>query len=178
MAMMIDSSGTIGRCPEEPSDAVVDIVAELCRRGDYVQAHELLEQSAAEPEFQLSPSAGVRFRSYYGLTLAIVMGEINRGEQLCREAMDSGGCDPELSHNLGMVYLRRRRRDLAFNTFQQVLKVAPYFPETHRTLDRLGRRRKPLLPFLDRSHPVNRLTGKFLYQVRRAWESLIPASSA
>ena len=178
MSEFIDSSGTIGRPSREPTDAVVDIVANLCRQGRFLEAHETLERAAAQPGFNLSPSASARFRSYYGLTMALALGEVTRGEKLCREALEAGGGDPEMSHNLGMVYLRCRRRDLAFRSFQTALRVAPYYPETQRTIDRLGRRRRPLFRFLDRDHILNRMSGRLIHRVRRAWASLHQAQAA
>ena len=173
----IDSSGSIGGPERHETEGIVEVAAELCRDGRYHEAYDVLEKAAIDMDFDHSPAVSSRFRSYYGLTLAMAHGEISRGERLCREALTQAAGDPEMNHNLGMVYLRCRRRDLAFGVFRQALLLSPQFPATNRAIDKLGRRREPLFTFLPRSHPLNRYAGKLMYRMRRAWGTLSQRAS-
>jgi hypothetical protein len=158
-------------------ERLIDRAAHLCRRGLFTEAYGLLENLAFRRDFDLSASYGPRYRSYYGLCLAMVFGQISRGERLCREALETVGFHPDYAHNLGMVYLRCRRRDLAFQAFHEVIRAQPGHRATASALRRLGRRRLPLFSFLPRSHPLNKYTGMVLYRARRAWQGR-PSSSA
>ena len=86
---------------------------------------------------------------------------------LCTTAIERCPPDADLFFNLGMVYLRDRRRDLALEMFRQGLSVDRAHTELLQTLDRLRPRRAPFFPFLDRGHPVNRYGGLFRSRVTR-----------
>lgn len=142
---------------------------DLCRQGHFVQACHLLEDTACRKEFDLSAPWGSRFRSFYGLALAMAYGQVSRGERLCKEALEADKLDPDLVHNLGLVYLRCRRRDLAFNAFRDIKRFFPNHPPTLATVEQLGVRRKPPIPFLSRSHLLNKYAGIVLHRARQVW---------
>jgi len=97
--------------------------------------------------------------SYYGLCLAMVWGDTDQALKHCRVAVQWCATDPDLFFNLGMVQLRRRRRELAVVAFRKGLELDPLHPALCQTRERLRRRRRPFIPYLDRAHPLNKLAG-------------------
>jgi hypothetical protein len=109
-------------------------------------------------------------QSCYGLALALVRREFDVGRRLCEEAIVDGPLDPELYMNLALVYLQCHRRRLAVEALKTVLSINPEHAAAAAQLDRLGRRRPPVFPFLPRRHLLNRMVGKWRHQwiVRRS----------
>lgn len=96
--------------------------------------------------------------SYLGYCLARERQQFKEAIGLCREALTK---EPEQAiHylNLGRVFLAAREKRLAINTFRQGLKRG-----RHRLileeLKRLGIRKRPVVPPVSRSHPLNKYLG-------------------
>lgn len=101
-----------------------------------------------------------RYLSYYGLCLALERRRLPEGVELCRQAIPLEFYNPDLCLNLGRALVAGDRRREAHDAFVKGLGLAPRHPEILRELRRMGRRRRPPVPFLDRSHPINVLLGK------------------
>jgi Tfp pilus assembly protein PilF len=72
---------------------------------------------------------------------------------------------PDLYLNLGRVCLKQLDRAHAFRTFVRGLRLDPNHAGLIEALRRLGFRRRPVIAFLPRHHPVNQLLGS----LRAAW---------
>ena len=99
--------------------------------------------------------------SYLGYCLARERRQFKEGTGLCRQALLK---EPEQAvHylNLGRVLLAAQEKQLAITTFQRGLKRG-----RHRLileeLKKLGMRKPPVVPFLSRSHSLNRFLGMVL----------------
>jgi tetratricopeptide (TPR) repeat protein len=97
--------------------------------------------------------------SYLGYCLARERQQVKEAINLCGQALRK---EPEKAiHylNLGRILLGVGKKQLAIDTFRQGLKR-----ERHRSileaLKGLGIRRRPVVPALPRSHPVNRYLGR------------------
>jgi Tfp pilus assembly protein PilF len=77
----------------------------------------------------------------------------------CQQALQTEQAPADLYLNLGLVYLRAKRRDLAYRTLKRGLDVEPDHRACRDTLDRLRMRQRPVFPFLARKHPLNRYCG-------------------
>jgi len=170
--------GEHGRHTAEVAEKVLANAEELCRAGHYLQAFEMLDDVSDRADFSLEASCGPRFQSFYGLSVAMTFGQISRGERLCREALEVGGFDADLAYNLALIYLRCRRRDLAFQTFRDILRAEPRHKETVDSVKRLGVRTSPVFPFLPRCHPLNKYSGKMIYRARQLLEGRQQADAA
>ena len=100
------------------------------------------------------------YLSYHGLCLCLTRSEMYRGVRDCREATQMDPCNAAIWWNLGRVALMVGRRAEAQRAFHKGLHVQPGHAGIVRDLDRMGRRRPPVLGFLSRSHPSNRLLGR------------------
>jgi len=105
-----------------------------------------------------------RYLSYYGYCLAATRSDWHAAMQCCREAANRAPEYPEIWWNLGRVALASGRRSEAYRALQRGLELQPGHNGISRALRRMGVRRRPALPFLARTHPVNVLLG----QLRRS----------
>lgn len=144
----------IDNLPDRLEEAIL-----ATRQSDYNLAVKLFEKEHdalvnPEADFERTPVL-----SYYGLCLAIVWGDTDRSLKFCQAAVRWCATDPDLFFNLGMVQLRCRRRDLAVVAFREGLKLDPLHRALCQTRDRLRRRRRPFIPYLDRGHLLNKFAG-------------------
>lgn len=106
-----------------------------------------------------------RFKSWYGLTLVVVEKNSNLGAQLCDQAVRAGA-DPELLLNVARVHLALNQRDRVLQVVAQGLARWPDDPGLRAAREALGMRLQPVLPFLSREHPINRLLGRLRHRWR------------
>jgi tetratricopeptide (TPR) repeat protein len=112
-------------------------------------------ERAAEYEKTPTVSSGL------GYCLAAARGDMERGLELCREAVD---LEPEnVFHyrNLGSVLLLAGNSYEAIEAFRAGLRIGKD-DGIIRKLDSLGTRKPPLFPFLSRRNILNRTFGLIL----------------
>ena len=105
-----------------------------------------------------------RYASFHGLAL-VHLGDPG-GLALCRGAAAADELDVVLLRNLTLAELRAGHRRRALAALQRGLAVDPREPELLRLRCSLGTRRRPVLGFLGRDHPLNRLLGRVTYRRR------------
>jgi len=104
------------------------------------------------------------YRSYYGLCLGRVK-RFAEGEKHCQAAIDLHLCKAQFYVNMGEVYLLGGHKKLAHNMFAEALKWEKENPLARKYLKQMGHRRKPVVPFLDRDHPVNVSLGRIRHKL-------------
>lgn len=106
--------------------------------------------------------------SYYGCLMAIVNNKPGEGVSICLKALKrldetipfgSEFFYPVFYLNLGRAYLKADEKQEAVAAFYQGLKNDPDNKDIHEELVRLGNRRKLPVPFLRRSHAINKYIG-------------------
>lgn len=133
----------------------------LFEGGDPEGAHACFE--AAHRRAPSSP----RVQSWYGLTLVLVEKNSNLGVVLVDEAVRNGRPEPELSINQSRVAIALGQRMRAVRALERGLAHSPGDPELSAAREALGRRTRPVLPFLSRRSWVNRVLGR----IRHGWHS-------
>ncbi|HXY54727.1 MAG TPA: hypothetical protein VEM40_08665 [Nitrospirota bacterium] len=141
------------------------------RKGKLRKAFELLQ--AAMMYFPNEPI----LLSYYGCLLAIVDRKYNRGIATCQKAIKKlqvkTFCDEAMGYslcyyNLGKAYSTAGKRKESLDAFNIGLSYDPGNEDIHKELRRMRvRTRKPLIPFLERSHPLNKYLGIMLYKRKK-----------
>ncbi len=115
---------------------------------------------------QLEKAAGAHSNplvfSYLAYCLARERRMFSDAFALCREALEREPTSPSHYLNLGRIYLCAGEKNKAIKAFRRGLRYRRHHPLIVRELDRLGVRRRPFLPFLERDNPINRYTGKLL----------------
>jgi tetratricopeptide (TPR) repeat protein len=109
--------------------------------------------------------------SYYGCLQAIVEKKYRNGIDNCRKALaryrapdkySAGVIYPILYLNLGRSYLVADRKKEAIECFSKGLTYDKGHRELKKELQLLGIRKRPAVPFLSRSNPINKYIGKLL----------------
>ncbi len=101
-----------------------------------------------------------RYLSYYGLCLGLERGDLREALRFCREAVTLEGYNADVRCNLGRVLVRAGRRKEAYINFVRGLRVEPCHPTILRGIRQMGVRRRPVVPFLSRTNPLNVLLGR------------------
>ena len=113
-------------------------------------------------------TADPRCLAWYGLTLILVERNSNLGVRYCEEAVRGAGADDPLCWlNLARAFLALGYRERAMTTLQRGLELAPGQPALQEEIDKLGVRWQPVIGFLDRSNPVNRVLGRLRHRILR-----------
>ena len=137
----------------------------------YCRGRDHLERGEVQPALEHFRAAhhvdraNPRYRSFYGLGLALVERRFDRALELCRAAAKEEFFNPELYHNLARVHLAFGFKAEAIRYLRRGLMIDPGNGAMQKELRGLGLRRHPVLSFLPRRHPVNRLLGRFI----RVW---------
>ena len=102
-----------------------------------------------------------RYLSYYGICLAFERNDIREALRFCREAVTIEGYNADIRSNLGRVLMRAGRRREAYLHFVKGLRMEPRHAHILRAMRQMGIRRRPVLPFLARTNPLNVMLGRF-----------------
>lgn len=121
--------------------------------GRFADALDVLTSAA-----RLAPDYA-RIRSMRGLCLAYVERDFEQARTLCESAAKQEFFNPDLYLNLARVYLVFGRRAEALRYLRRGLMIDPGHIRIQDEMARLGRRGRPILPFLPRRHPLNRALG-------------------
>jgi tetratricopeptide (TPR) repeat protein len=117
--------------------------------------------------------------SYYGLLLVLVYKRYRMGIETCQKAIEKHNKDrsffdqemlyPVFYHNLGKAYAAAGKRKEALEALKIGLAYDSGNNDIKKELLRMGvRRKKPSIPFLDRSNPLNKFIGIVLYKKQSA----------
>lgn len=140
-------------------------IKQLLRRGNGRQALDILREAIAK--FPSDPF----LLSYYGCLISIVENNPREGIKICEEAIQKletsmpFGTEffyPAFYLNLGRAYLKGNRKPEAIRAFQKGLKSDPENKDLLWEIQKLGSRKKPIVPFLHRSNPINKYIGMLL----------------
>jgi tetratricopeptide (TPR) repeat protein len=131
------------------------------KRSNYRDAMKLLEQA-----LKISPEHPV-YLSTMGLCESM-SGDPVKGEEKCKLALQLAGRerDPMLYVNLGRVVLERGDRMKARDYFTKAYRMDNTNAPAALELSRMGVRKKPVITFLGRNHPLNRYFGKVRHQLK------------
>ncbi|MGC1903415.1 MAG: tetratricopeptide repeat protein [Candidatus Acidiferrum sp.] len=99
------------------------------------------------------------YMSYLGVVLARSEQKWGEAERLCDAAVRMKRNQAQLYLNLAEVYATAGRKEEAVDALTAGLKYARRDVRLTIAMNRLTRRRPPVLSFLERHHPVNRQLG-------------------
>ncbi len=114
--------------------------------------------------------------SYRGYLEAAVNKYFFQGEMLCEDAIKALKeqmplCEsfflPLLYLNLGKVYAIANNRKAAYEALKKGLEIDNTNEDIRSEMKKIGIRREPLIPFLNRSNPINKYIGKLLYKLKK-----------
>jgi hypothetical protein len=154
--------------PGKVKDATVYLEEVRCliKKRNYREALKILEGALIGHPF--NPF----LLSYHGWMVAAVCRDYDRGTDICKDALDLFKADepagfeafsPFFYLNLGRVYSAAGDKQNAVQAYMKGLDADPDNSDLLAEIIGIGKRRKPMIPFLKRSHPVNKFAGKVLH---------------
>ena len=147
---------------------------ELCRQGQWERGIDLLAK-AAESDDRSSEGPSLMY-SYLGYGIARFKGRPRDGVALCEHAVKIEFFQPDNQFNLARTYLLVGSREKAVAALHRGLKLDPDHGGLRALATQMGRRRPPVLRFLSREHPLNRVLGRLRHQLREP-DSYVPPAS-
>lgn len=137
----------------------------LCRQGEWDEGLEVLGW-VAERNQNGADLPGL-FYSYLGYGIAWRQRKPYEGLLLCEHAVQTEFFQPENYVNLARTHLLAGRRLSALKVIEQGLRVDPDSPELLELVASVNVRRRPVFPFLPRSHPLNYALGYLRHHLVR-----------
>jgi tetratricopeptide (TPR) repeat protein len=130
------------------------------KRGDYLEAINLLTDAYERGEFTIHNKDSVEALSYYGLCLALVQKRYKEAIDICKKTIALNFFNPAHYANLARVYVAASFRKKAIETIDEGLRSFPEDKGLRALRLELGVRARPVVPFLERSNPVNVSLGR------------------
>lgn len=155
---MSDEATSSAPTPEDPGVALAQGLAAFAAR-DLEAAHRLFERAHRRD------TRHSRAMSWYGVTLVLVERNSSLGVSLCDQAVRQAGAEPDLALNQARVHLALNQRERAVKALFRGLDLRPGEPALLAAQRAMGVRRPPVISFLARSNPLNRLLGR----IRHWW---------
>lgn len=149
----------------KPGDYLRAVKTHL-RAGKQKEAYTVLQQAAVQ--FPSDPL----ILSYLGCFQAVVDKRYRTGVETCRkalillkkhESLDKEMLYPLFYLNLGRAFVAAGKKKDAIEAFTSGLKFDSGNGDLLKELRGLGSRKKPPVPFLDRSNPINKYIGMLLH---------------
>jgi tetratricopeptide (TPR) repeat protein len=141
--------------------SIIDRAIEATKEEQYLKALTLFLDvygNDAAPTIKSPKDANAL--SYFGVCLAMVHRKFKEGVELSRRAIDLEFYNGDHYANLARVYLAGNNRKKALETVQAGLRVSSENDDLIKLRKQLGVRARPVVHFLDRSHPINVTIGQ------------------
>ena len=139
---------------------LTDEARQLFDQGADHLGEELYEEALAclRRAADLAPEHA-QLRSSLGVAIARVERNFEESRALCESAAKQEFFNPDLYLNIALVYLEFGLRSDALRYLRRGQMIDPGHASIQRAIGQLGKRKKSILPFLPRRHPVNRMLG-------------------
>ena len=99
--------------------------------------------------------------SFFGYCIAKERGQVRKGIDLCKLSMQSEAENPVHYLNLGKIHLVSGNKPEALRVFREGIAIGQN-EEIMRMLNKIGIRKPPIISFLPRGNPLNRILGFIL----------------
>jgi Flp pilus assembly protein TadD len=133
-------------------------------RGRFREASSILTQA-----LKLAPDNPI-YISQLGFCVGM-LGNLPDGEKMCRRAHKMAPTIPIVLVNLGRILVEKGLRQEARVLFAQAYQIDNTSSPAALELSRLGVRKPPVLPFLNRRHILNKYLGILRHRLLEIWNS-------
>lgn len=140
----------------------IDEAVALTKADEYLRALTIFLDvyGGEDPPSPMLSSKTATGLSHFGLCLVLVQKKIKPAIDLCKRAIELQFYNVDHYTNLARVYVAAGNRKKALETVAKAWKSHPEDAGLLEVRRRLGVRKRPLVPFLDRSHPINVTLGQ------------------
>jgi predicted Zn-dependent protease len=128
-------------------------VKELCS-GNTLSALSFLEMA-------MRHSDNPQWHSMLGFCIAKERGHARKGLELCKKSIELDPENPDHYYFLAKIHLVAKNKAEAFQVLRQGMSATNSHPIIQNLLIELGPRKNPVIPWLDRNHPINKYLGIF-----------------
>jgi hypothetical protein len=130
----------------------------LCKEGDWNKGLPVLA-AAIENRGVAEQVPGIAY-SFLGYGVARFQGKLREGLQLCEHSIKLQYYEADNHFNLARVHMLSANRKLTVQALERALKLDPDHPGLLALKLEIGMRKRPVLKWLDRDHPINRWLGR------------------
>ncbi|MBI4684690.1 MAG: tetratricopeptide repeat protein [Nitrospirae bacterium] len=106
-----------------------------------------------------------QIQSYLAYCIAAERGKITEAIAMCHDSLEREPDNPLHYLNLGRIYLKADRKTEALEVLRRGLSHGDN-QEIKQILEILGKRKKPIIPFLPRNHFLNKYIGLTLSRLQ------------
>ena len=110
--------------------------------------------------------------SFLGLSIARAEQNFDQASELCETAVKLKRSEIQFHLNLVAVYALAGLRDKALHKLDGALRLFGNDARLRRARNKVVTRQTPVLPFLERSHFLNRELGKLRHRVMKRFDKL------
>jgi len=135
----------------------------LVRHGHYSLGAELLSEYCSRMIARDRP-IGASVMAFYGLAVGMT-GNLQEGLATCQRALSIDRRSPDIWTALARLALFSGDRKKACDAVARGLALSPHHTELGEVSQFLGIRRRPAVPFLSRTNPVNVRLGQVLQRL-------------
>ncbi len=136
----------------------------LCRQGDWKKGLPILA-SVLENRWPGEDAPGVLY-SFLGYGVARFQKQVREGIKLCEHAIKLEFYEADNHFNMARVLVLDGDRKAAYASIERGLKLHPGHPGLIELQHEIGERKRPVLHFLDRDHPLNVLLGRLRHSFK------------
>ncbi len=104
-------------------------------------------------------------QSYLAVCIAGERGQISEAVRLCEQAISQEPDNPVIYLNLGRVYLKSGNKLKSLEILRKGMSAGDNV-EIRMLLEKIGNRKPPPFPFLDRSNVLNKVAGLILARLK------------
>ena|SRR5271157_296105 len=141
------------------------LAEELFKKGLEALAQGRMIPALASFEKALELEDNPAFYSYFALCIAKERGQVKKAISLCEEALKKDAENTAHYLNLGKILLHSGHQENAILVFRGGLKYGNN-PQIIDELYKLGTRKPPVIPFLNRNNLINKYLG-FIFKMLR-----------
>ncbi len=139
-------------------DGLYEKAVEAMDRGNWLAALAWFEKAV---QLEDKPV----YHSCLAACIARERGQYNKAVQVCMDTIEREPNNPVHYLNLGRINLFQGRKEEAISVFREGLEHG-FEKRIVDELEKLGTRKKPVIPFLHRNNPINRHLGIILKKMR------------
>lgn len=146
--------------------ATIDQAWHMIKRGQIDEALHLLSDPMQRFRNGEHDRGSADLLSMYGFCVGVGHKKRKEGIRLCKSALGIDSFNPRHHYLLGRLYLAGSSRRKALEAFRKGLSIDPRYRPIRLIMEKLGVRKKPVLPFLSRSNQINIALGKLRFQLQ------------
>lgn len=149
---------------EPNSKELLKTAIQLLNNRRYADALNSIKKSIEKGGYESAGEIPPVHLSYLGLITALAENKFRYGATICEKAIKKDFLNPLFYLNLGKVYAAGGYKLKAIEAFNKGLQIDESYNAIIEELKKMGLRRKPIVPFLTRTHTLNKHLGLLLYK--------------